>query len=330
MLRSAKSVVVGLFALCSALAPGVAPALGAEAITPAGPIGGTDIRSALLPPAGDYAAAVGIGLNFEGLYGADEYMPGRGGMGLGGVGWLHVWEGEVLGGQLASSIFFGVQKLCFGVRGGPQPCASGLMDLYSDIFVWSKFVPSADFTEQPKRPGPPIPYGTAFLVGFGTNLPTGTYNTVGGLNTGSNFFTFSPNVGITHTTKSLLGPLFGEATEFSARAFMNFYTENDASRYQTGPIFSLDFALTQRAGQYQYGLAGTGFIQVGDDRLRGVALPSEGTHAANLNIGPLLAYDFMVGSQPFNLMGKWLMTVYGDDYTIKSQGLTLRLSTKLF
>lgn len=332
MPRSATSSLVRTLFVCAAMAQLTLPAPAAESITPAGPIGGTDIRSALLPPPGDYGAIVGVGLEFLGLYTADSYVPsGNGsGMGLGGLGWLHVWDAEVLGGQIASSLFVGVQKLCFGVQRGPQNCASGLMDLYSDIFVWSKFVPSADFATQPQRKGPPIPYGTAYLVGFGTNLPSGTYETPGGLNTGSNVFTFSPNIGITHTTKSLLGPVLGEATEFSARAFFNFYTENDTTHYQTGPLISLDFAVTQRIEYLQYGIAGTGFVQVGDDKINGISIGGEGKHAANFNIGPLMAYDFMIGDRPYNLMGKWLVTVYGDDYTIKSEGLTLRLSTKLF
>ncbi|MFG1279856.1 SphA family protein [Xanthobacter autotrophicus] len=312
---------------CVALGLGAPVVHAAESISPAGPIGGTDIRSALLPPPGNYGAAVAGGIDLTGWYTADDWLPATGNVEFGGLGWLHVYDLDVLGGRLASSIFVGVQETCFGLTEATKRCAQGLRDTYSDIFVWSKFVPSADFASQPPAPIP-IPYGTAFLVGFGMNFPTGAYNAEQGINIGSNFYTFSPNIGITHTTKSWLGPTFGDATEFSARMFFNFYTENTETNYKTGPVISLDFALTERKGPLQYGLTGTGFRQISDDTLFGVAVGNNGNRASALNIGPLVAYDFFVDQRPFNIMFKGLFTVWGENNT-ESMGLTVRLVTKL-
>src|SRR3546814_18786469 len=92
----------------------------------------------------------------------------------------------------------------------------------------------------------PIPYGLAVLVAFGVSFPTGDFDASKGTNVGANFYDFAPSVGITYTVPSLLGSKLGQATEFSARAFYHDYTENDTTQYQTGNIFSVDFAITQR------------------------------------------------------------------------------------
>ncbi|WP_018897943.1 transporter [Rhizobium sp. 2MFCol3.1] len=331
MLRLTKALIAGTFAL-STITGLSTQAFGAEAITPAGPVGGTDIRSALLPPPGTYGGFVGVGpAQLDGLYAPDGFMPGDGTMSLGGGGLLHVWDTQIFGGSVASSLFGGYTRVCFGLQGLPEQCAKGFVDVYSDIFAWSRFFADEDFATQPAREGGPIPYGTALLVGLGTTLPIGTYKNAGGLNTGTNFFAISPNIGITHTMQSILGPAFGEATEFSARLFYSYFTENDATQYQTGSVLSMDYALTQRAGNWQFGLAGSSFVQLGDDKVNGVALDSRGTHAAQVNLGPLLSYDFMVNDHAFNITGKWLFSVYGENHALKlGGGPTIRISTKLF
>lgn len=317
--------------LLGAWSVGSAPAMSAEGITPAGPIGGTDIRQAFLPPPGNYGALVGGQVNLPSYVLGDTILPANGQVLFGGAGLMHVYSDDFYGGTIASTLFAGGQSVCFGINNiKPRTCSTGQMDLYSDIFAWSKFFASDDYAAQPKTGGPPIPYGTAIMFGLGMNFPTGIYNVTDVPNVGSNFFTFSPNIAVTHDMKSIIGPWFGEATELSARMFFNFYTENTATHYSTGPVISMDFSATERKGPWQYGLAGTTFLQVAPDAVNGHNLPGDGGRARNLSIGPLLSYDFVLGGHPFNLTFKCYFAVPGvaRNATV-ANGPTIRLVTPL-
>lgn len=293
----------------------------AESISPAGPIGGTDIRSALLPPPGNYVAAVTGGIAVEKWYtsGGDS-MSADGHVYFAGGGLLHVYDQPFLSGSLASTLYMGVQRTCFGLSS--VSCASGLQDVYSDVLAWSRFNPSRYFSADS-----PIPYGTAYWVGMGLNIPTGNYRKERAPNIGSNFYTVSPNVGITHTFPSVLPQGLGEATELSARLFFNYYTENRDTDYHSGYVVSLDFAGTQRSGPWQYGITGTTYKQLTDDTLNDDQVANGGSRAASFSIGPLLAYDFSIDGKPYNLMAKFLTTTWGENTTGVS-GLTLRLATQ--
>jgi hypothetical protein len=293
----------------------------AESISPAGPIGGTDIRSALLPPPGNYVAAVTGGINVEKWYTTNgDSISADGHVYFAGAGLLHVYDQPFLSGTIASTLYLGAQRTCFGISS--VSCASGIQDIYSDVFAWSKFNPSEQFS-----PNSPVPYGTAYWVGLGLNIPTGNYKKDRSPNIGSNFYTISPNVGVTHTVPSIFPKALGEATELSARLFFNYYTENRDTDYHSGYVVSLDFAGTQRSGPWQYGITGTAYKQLNDDTLNGAQLENGGSRAASFSIGPLLAYDFSIDGKPYNLMAKFLTTTWGENTTGVS-GLTLRLATK--
>jgi hypothetical protein len=310
---------------------GFAPAMSAEGITPAGPIGGTDIRQALLPPPGNYGALVGGQVNLPGYVQNGTLLPADGQVWFGGAGFMHVYSDNFFGGTIASTIFSGGQSVCLNIHNiKPNSCSAGPMDIYSDVFVWNKFFPSADFATQPKTGGPPIPYGTAIMFGLGMNFPTGTYDPAVIPNVGSNFYTFSPNIAVTHNMKSIIGPWFGEATELSARVFFNAYTKNPATEYLTGPTLSVDFSATERNGPWQYGLAGVTFWQVAPDVVNGITVPGNGREAHNLSIGPIIAYDFMLGGHPFNIMAKCYFGIPGmQQNTTVANGPTIRLVTPL-
>jgi hypothetical protein len=309
---------------------GLAPAMSAEGITPSGPIGGTDIRQALLPAPGNYGALIGAEFNLPSYVHGDTLLPAEGQVWVGGAGFMHVYSDNFFGGTIASTLFSGGQSVCFGIQNiKPKTCSAGPMDVYSDIFVWNKFLPSADFATQPKTPGPPIPYGTTIMFGLGMNFPTGTYNPAVSPNVGSNFYTFSPNIAITHDMKSIIGPWFGEATELSARMFFNAYTENTSTHYSTGPILSMDFSVTERKGPFQYGLAGTSYLQLASDSVYGHSLPG-GNRAQNLALGPVVALDFLLGGHPFNLMAKCYLGVPGTQRNATvANGPVVRLITPL-
>ncbi len=311
------SLALGLF-------HGVIPSHAAEGICPSGPLGGTDINQAILPPAGLYASVIAGGIDLPKWRQNDggTKIDSSGTVWYTGVGMMYAYETPILGGQVASTFFAGIQDQDFGIDGYPKNDSSGFIDMYSDLFIWSRFMPSQAFLEQPK--GSFIPFGTGILFGLGVTLPTGEYGASEPLNVGSNFYTFSPSVAITYTVPSLLGDFFGEATQFSTRTFYNHYTENQDTDYKSGATLSNDFSITQIKGQWQYGLAGFAFIQVEDDEIRG---GKGGTRSSAVNIGPVVARNFMVGQRFFSSKLKFLTTVDGRN-TTEAHGFTFMLGTK--
>ncbi|NTH16721.1 hypothetical protein G6L99_31910 [Agrobacterium rhizogenes] len=300
----------------------------AETIKPAGPIGGTDIRQAFLPPPGLYGVGVGVGLALPKFLTPNGDLDSNGGSGVGGGGLLYVYDAQVFGGSLASSVFASYERTCFGIKPGPESCSSGLGDVYSDVLMWSRFFPSSDFSKQPSG-GVPIPYGLTMLIGLGANFPTGNYDSSRMINNGANFFDIAPNLALTYTTKSIFGDALGQATEFSGRVFLNNYTKNPDTDYQTGRIANMDFSITQRMNQWQFGLAGTGFVQFEDDEIGGQKAPNDGNRASGLSLGPVISYDFMWNDRPWNATVKALFGVAGNN-TANADGIVLRLGTKLF
>ncbi|WP_202743800.1 transporter [Acinetobacter calcoaceticus] len=289
----------------------------AETIALAGPIGGTDIGSAFLPPSGNYIAGIGAAIKNQKWYDNDgKQSDVKGAVYIGGVGLLHVYKTQLYGGSLASSVFLGYQELCFGFD--TKECVSGFRDVYSDLITWSKFYPTKE--KDPSH----IPYGLAITTGLGVNFPLGAYKEGNSLNVGSNFYTISPNIGITYTFESFLPSVFGEATELSSRLAYNYYTKNEATDYVTGPVLNMDYAITQRKEKWQYGITGTTYKQLRDDKVQGHYIKD--TEAKTLTMGPLVAYNLKVDKKTYNVMLKLPMNVWGEN-NLECIGATLRVST---
>jgi hypothetical protein len=298
-----------------------------ESFKPIGPIGGTDIRQAFLPPPGLYGVGVGVGLTLPKYWGGNETYDSRGAPLVGGGGLLFVYDTEFLGGKLASTIFDDYADQNFGLKGSKKESSKGFGDIYSDILMWSRFFPSEAYATQSKD-GIPMPYGLQVMFGLGMGFPTGKYDASKRVNVGSNVYTFSPNVALTYTTPSLFYDAPGHATEFSARFFFNKYTKNHDTDYLSGPTASVDFAMTERINQWQFGLAGTAYTQVADDEVGGRRHPNNGNRASFLAVGPLVSYDFVAASHHWNLTGKALLAVAGQN-TVASTGIVIRLVTNL-
>lgn len=296
----------------------------AENIKPAGPIGGTDIRQALLPPPGVYGVGVGVGLGFPEYWGEDEDLDTKGGSRIFGAGVAVVYDAEVFGGTMASTAFASYERTCFGFEGGKKNCSEGQGDMYSDVLMWSRNFPLG-YTRSQTAPW--IPYGLNVLVGLGVTLPTGKYDSSEPVNVGSNVYDFAPNMALTYIVPSIFGDQFGDATEFSARVFYNKYTENHDTDYQTGDLVSMDFAVSQQFGQWQVGLAGTGFVQIEDDDINGFTPPNNGNRGKSLSLGPVVSYDFMVDNTPWNFKLKGLAPVDGEN-TVSAKGFVLSLGRK--
>jgi hypothetical protein len=274
---------------------GWAPSLLAlEGTTAAGPVGGTDIRSALLPPPGLYGAVVGLagpawGINdgqgnpipaFEAVRFAKV-------VGAGAV--LYVPDVQIAGGSLG---FFGVLPVgqtcgrLFAIQS--WECARGFGDPYIEL-SWSRFFgrprPSRD-------PGAfPILEGLAISFGLGAVLPAGQYDvklaTSHAITAGNNTFDIAPSFAFTFTTP----PLIGEGTEVSAKTYLNNYATNPETRYLAGTLLNVDFAISERFGRFQAGLAGFYATQVIDDKLNALRVEPDGRRAELLMLGPVVNYD---------------------------------------
>jgi hypothetical protein len=89
---------------------GVDQLYASEGVTPSGPLGGTDIQSALLPPPGLYGFGVGLGVDFSKFFTSSGEIPAGGGVGIGGLGFLYVYDAKLWGGTIGSSVFGSYQR----------------------------------------------------------------------------------------------------------------------------------------------------------------------------------------------------------------------------
>jgi hypothetical protein len=326
MLRTTTILAAG--AVSFALTVPVA-ANAANSVNPAGPIGGSDIRSGLLPPPGFYIQGIGVVTPPAAVFNDDGSRndDAKGKQILGGFAALYVYDEEILGGHAATSLFVPYKRYCFGFTSATQECNTGIGDLYSDVFQWSRFFPSEDFATQDKS-APPIPFGLGVAVGLGLGIPTGQYDASTFANVGSNKWAFSPNLALTYTTKSIFGPSFGDATEFSARIFYTKYSTNTDIDYRDGDLVNVDFAVSQRFGQLQAGLYGSYVNQITDDEQGGIAVPG-GRRAKGFGLGPVLSYDFMMNDRPWNLTLKSVTYFDGQNFG-GNTSILVKLGMKLF
>src|SRR5215831_19716412 len=268
-------------------------ALAVEGTTAAGPVGGSDVRVALLPPPGLYGGVAffagdaprlvdGKGHDIPGL---SPHFTLKAAAPFG----LYVPDVQVLGGSIA---VFGV--LPYGAECGrflatqSWACAWGAADPYGEI-GWFRYFG----TPRPSRVAGsfPILEGLAVSAGIGAVLPVGQYNvrqvTQQGIGMGNNIFDIAPSVAITYTTR----PIFAEATELSAKLYWNTYRINSATQYQTADLVTVDFAVTERYGRFQMGVTGTYAFQFAGDKQFGVTVPPDGHRSEVLLLGGIFVYD---------------------------------------
>lgn len=270
-------------------------AMAAESPIYGGPIGGTDIGGAYLPPkpglymgtgfvgftSNRYQDVNGNRVNIDNSFDASSAI----------LGLNYVYDKKVYGGSLASSLQLGYGKRC--IRFGQRNCQSGTADAYSDVFFWSKYLGGGVSGD---RSLPPLPYGLTVGGGLGVTIPSGTYDKHKSVNTGGNTWIISPNVSFTYLT----GPeysLGGDGTEFSARFFYSMPQKNDATNFDAGDVIDVDWAVTQRYGYWQVGIAGQQAKQIESDRLPNGTRTNSKKFSSG-SIGPVVSV-FMpsIGSQ---------------------------------
>ena len=132
-------------------------------------------------------------------------------------------------------------------------------------------------------------------------IPTGNYKAGRLANTGKNFWTLEPTVGLAY---------FGKQNGIEATLFagVDFNTKNKATDYKSGTQVHLDGTLAQHF-PFMGGLAGVGlnayyYKQVQDDSGSGATLG--GFRAKTIGLGPAVSYVTKIGANDLIAELKWL------------------------
>lgn len=294
-----------------------------EGPTAAGPIGGTDIRSGLLPPPGVYVGTMQlVARTIDFLDRNGKTIPGLEDAQLtkevGGPFLYYIPQTKVFGGNVAFAGIIPVANLCGHLFAGQSSeCDAGVGDPYLEI-AWSRYFGTPRPSEY--AGAYPIAEGLSVLLGVGVVIPAGKFDAADplrqALSPGTNIWDFAPTVAVTYTTK----PILAEGTEFSAKFYWNNYLENSDTDYFTGDLLNLDFAVTEHIGRFQVGVAGFYAAQVGDDKVSGVSIPPDGRRGRAFQIGGVAAYDMPEYASSLKL--KALASPYAEN-TVTSWSVVL-------
>ncbi len=265
-----------------------------EGPTVAGPIGGTDMRAAFLPPPGIYFGTLQlVAQTIDFLDKDGNTIPAlrdaRLTKEVGGPFVYFIPEIRILGGSVSLGALLPFANTCGHLfTGTSSECDAGMGDPYVE-FAWSRFFGTLRAS---KYPGAyPIPEGLAVMLGVGTVIPAGKFTSSDplsqALSPGTNIWDIAPTIALTYTT----APILAEGTEFSAKLYWNSYLENNETKYLTGDVLNLDFAITEHIGRFQVGVAGFYAAQIDDDKIAGIVAPPDGRRAQALQLGGVIAYD---------------------------------------
>lgn len=315
--------------LAAAICAANAPVFALEGPTAAGPIGGYDIRSAQLPPPGAYGGVIFLAAEaFDFVDGNGQTIPALRDANLtkylAGPFLYYVPDVKVLGGSVGIGAIVPMGAQCGHLFiGEPDDCTEGFGDPYVEI-DWSR---SFGTLRPSKFKGAyPIQGGLTVLAGFGMIFPTGTFSdanpTKQALSIGTNTWDFAPTFGITYTTR----PIFADGTEFSVRFLWNNYLENAATQYSTGDLLDIEFALTERVGRFQVGVAGFYAWQSEDDEFFGVPILPDGRRAEIFQIGPILNFDMPEYTSSLKVKALFTGPIENN---VRSWGVALGWITKL-
>ncbi|OKO76963.1 hypothetical protein AC629_32310 [Bradyrhizobium sp. NAS80.1] len=173
-----------------------------EGQTFGGPIGGTDMRAAYLPPPGWYIGMV-LGSGYaDRLYGDGQPVPNAtagGSIYLGALGVQYVYPFQVLGGTIASTIQVPYQFGHFSLNQRSE-YFSGLGDTYAELIAWSKYLGPIGIDTSSAHPSAAAPYGLTIKLAYSMIVPTGAYSTTQLLTPGHNVYFFIPSIAFSYLT----------------------------------------------------------------------------------------------------------------------------------
>ncbi|MDB5820549.1 MAG: hypothetical protein JWQ11_4189 [Rhizobacter sp.] len=257
-----------------------------------GPVGGSDIGSAYLPPVSGFymATLVGGGIankDYQSNGQLNPYVKTHDRAGGAALALLYVYPVQIAGGTIASAVEDAYWTGRFEFNGKAERY-SGMGDIYADVIEWSKYLGPIGESKESDRPTLPLPYGLAVKVAYSMILSTGKYDATKFHSSGFNVNFFIPNVAATYLT----GPnALGDGLELSARVFLDFASFNHTTHYSSGPVGDIDVAATERRGKWQVGLAGFYARQWRDDVVGGQTATSNGNRLLSAGVGPVVAYD---------------------------------------
>jgi hypothetical protein len=310
---------------CAAL-----PCQAAEGTAAAGPIGGTDIRSALLPPPGLYGGVVGLYSSVNEVSdGSGNPVAGLDAVDLnaeiGGAFLVYVPDFKLFDGSVGLIGFLtGGQECGQLVSTIPSRCISGFGDPYVEA-DWSRSFGSLRPSHDPGAF--PIMEGLTVDVGLGALLPIGQYDSnlqaMNGISIGNKTFDVAPSVAFTYTTP----PLIAEGTEFSSKIYLNNYGTNPVTDYKPGSLVDVDFAISEHIGRFQVGPAGVYLHQVADDQQYGTVVPPDGRRLEYLAVGGVANYDIPEFGAAIKI--KMLTTVFAQNSGV-SKVIVIGIAKKLY
>jgi len=302
----------------------------AEGFIAAGPVGGSDIRSALLPPPGLYGAIIGAYTTYNEVDdGSGRPIASLDAVHLDAVtaggALLYVPNVQIFGGSIGLMGFANVAQDCGQVVSAfPSRCISGFADPYVEV-NWARFFGHLRPSREPRAF--PIAEGFAIDFGLGAVLPVGRYDpsirATNGITVGNNTLDIAPSVALTYTTPALLA----DGTEFSAKIYYNVYRTNPATHYHSGSLVDVDFAITEHIGRFQIGASGTYLQQVASDEVNGVTVAPDGNKMKALVLGPVVNYDMPEYGATIKV--KTLMPVVIEN-AAKAKAIILTIAKKLY
>lgn len=129
-------------------------------------------------------------------------------------------------------------------------------------------------------------------------VPTGAYNDDRLANPGQNTYTFMPTVAFTH--------LDGKGGEFTLSSGLEFYTENDATDYRNGNIFTLDALWTHGFGNgWNAGIVGGYVQQITDDKGQ-TADSLNGFRGRSVGAGPVVGWAGKFADAQASVSARWV------------------------
>ena len=328
---SSASLAVAL-SLSATLVGGISGAHAVEGGVYGAPLGGTDIRQAYLPPEpGLYGGIAGVSSR------SPNYRDQNGNISatanpaflyatIAGAGLLYEYPFKPLGFSLASSFqlnYIGERQALTAGGRFLNGYAAGLQDSFADYIFASKYL--GLFGAKPGD-NPKLKYGLTGSVALSGEIPIGHYNVNNFVNPGKNTLITIPNVALTYLTGPNLS--FGDGTEISARFFFDTNARDAATGYQGGNLIDLDYAISQRFGQFQAGIAGDYAQQLNGDHNATYGLVAPGGDIyAKIDLGPVFVWDNPQLATTFKL--KALFPVYHQD-NYNATSIVLSAARKLY
>lgn len=250
----------------------IAPAHATQGGGGAYPNGAEDFMSGALPPPGTYL------LNYMEYYSADRLNDNKGNQMMPGfklnvfaevLRVVHVTNQQVLGGSWGMHLFLPLVYMdaTVTIPSKKSDHQTGFGDMIIDPFIlgW---------------------HGKNWHVATGVDfyLPTGSYDKNRLANIGRNYWTFEPVLAGTYITDS--------GFELSGKLMYDFNTKNSDLDYLSGQEFHLDYAVGQKLGDFNIGMAGYFYQQTTDDEQNGKKVAfNDGNKGRVFAVGPALKYQ---------------------------------------